>query len=116
MRMLSARTPRSLEQRPVTFTAAGQALRALRLAARRRADWRAAVREAAADGDGFGPLRGFRRLRARFFGARRLAARCHAYDAAVRYKLDQIASAVDRKGVDAKLVRQGLRHPGRRGP
>ena len=32
-------------------------------------DWNAAVAAAARAGDGFGPLRGFRRLRARVFGA-----------------------------------------------
>ena len=32
----------------------------------------------------------------------------HAYDAAVHYKLDQIGRAVDRSGVDARLVRTGL--------
>ena len=39
---------------------------------------------------------------------RRLPRRSTAYDAAVDYKLDQIAKAVARGGVDAKLVRKGL--------
>ena len=41
--------------------------------------------------------------------------RSASYDAAVRYKLAQIADAIDRKGVDAKARARGARHPGRRG-
>ena len=46
------------------------------------ADWQARVRAAAAEGGGFGPVRGFRRLRARLFGAD-VSPPVQAYDAAV---------------------------------
>ena len=52
-------------------------------------------------------MRGFKRLRARFFGID-VEPRVTVYDAAVRYKLGQVADLVDRPGVDAKLVRRGL--------
>jgi vancomycin resistance protein YoaR len=106
VRMLSARAA-AVERRPVTFTAGGQrfALTASQLGV--GADWRRGVTVAAAAGGGFGPVRGFRRLRARLFGAD-ASPPISAYDAAVDYKLDQIARAVDRSGVDARLVRKGL--------
>ena len=52
-------------------------------------------------------MRGYKRLQARFFGIDS-APPVMAYDAAVNYKLDQIAKAVSRGGVDAKLIRRGL--------
>lgn len=106
VRMLSARAA-AVERRPVTFTAVGQrfTLSASQLGV--MADWRKGVRVAAAEGGGFGPVRGFRRLRARLFGAD-ASPPLSAYEAAVEYKLDQIARAVDRSGVDARLVRKGL--------
>jgi vancomycin resistance protein YoaR len=106
VRMLAARAE-SVEGKPVTFTAGGRlfALSASQLGV--MADWREGVRVAAAEGGGFGPLRGFRRLRARLFGVG-ISPPIRAYDAAVDYKLGQITRAVDRSGVDAMLVRRGL--------
>jgi vancomycin resistance protein YoaR len=106
VRMLSARAA-AVERTPVTFTAGDQrfALSASQLGV--GADWRAAVRVASAEGGGFGPVRGFKRLRARLFGVDALPP-ISAYDAAVTYKLDQIARTVDRNGVNARLVRKGL--------
>ena len=71
-------------------------------------DWSAAVAAAQRAGDGFGPLRGFRRLRARVFGAEVLP-RVAVSNAALEYALDQIASDVDRQPRNAALVRHGLR-------
>ena len=106
VRMLSARGA-AVERRPVTFTAGGQrfALSASQVGV--VADWRAGVRAAAIEGGGFGPARGFRRLRTRLFGAE-VSPPVSSYRAAVDYKLDQIARAVDHSGVDARLVRKGL--------
>jgi hypothetical protein len=59
-------------------------------------DWSAAVAAARRAGDGFGPLRGFRRLRARVFGAEVLP-RVAVSNAALEYALDQIAGDVDTK-------------------
>ena len=71
-------------------------------------DWTAAVAAAARAGDGFGPLRGFRRLRARVFGAEVLP-RLAVSNAALEYALDQIAADVNRRAQSAALVRRGLR-------
>jgi vancomycin resistance protein YoaR len=106
VRLLSSRAA-ALKSTPVTFTADGQpfAITASQLGI--QPNWRAAVASAAGEGSGFGPLRGFKRLRVRFFGVD-VSPPSRAYDAAVRYKLAQIASRVDRKGVNAKVVREGL--------
>ena len=103
---LAARSA-AVEHAPVTFTVAGRRLRLTASQLGVEADWRKSVDAAAAEGDGFGPLRGFRRLRARIFGIE-VAPRVDAYDAAVRYKLGQIADLIDRSSVDARLVRKGL--------
>ncbi len=106
VQMLSTRAA-AVERRPLIFTAAGQrfALSASQLGV--MADWRKGVKAAAAQGGGFGPVRGFRRLRVRFFGAES-APPVSAYDSAVDYKLGQIARALNRSGIDARLVRRGL--------
>jgi vancomycin resistance protein YoaR len=71
-------------------------------------DWRGAVAAAASSGDGFGPLRGFRRLHTRFFGAD-VQPSLAVSNAALEYALDRIAAGVDQKPRDAALVRRGLR-------
>ena len=71
-------------------------------------DWGAAVAAAGRAGDGFGPVRGFRRIRARVFGAEVLP-RLAVSNAALEYALDQIAADVDRTPKSAALVRRGLR-------
>ena len=60
-------------------------------ARRSQPDWTAAVAAAGRAGDGFGPLRGFRRLRARVFGAEVLP-RLTVSNAALEYALDKIAA------------------------
>jgi vancomycin resistance protein YoaR len=94
--------------RPLQFVAAGEtySLAANQLAV--QPDWSAAVAAAKRAGDGFGPLRGFRRLRARVFGAEVLP-RVAVSNAALEYALDRIASDVDRRPRDASLARDGLR-------
>ena len=71
-------------------------------------DWRAAVAAAGRAGDGFGPVRGFRRIRARVFGAEVLP-QLAVSNAALEYALDQIAADVNRRPKNAALVRRGLR-------
>jgi vancomycin resistance protein YoaR len=71
-------------------------------------DWSGAVAAASRAGEGFGPLRGLRRLRARVFGAEVLP-RVAASNAALDYVLDRIASDVDQPPRNAGLVRRGLR-------
>ena len=71
-------------------------------------DWRGAVTAAARAGDGFGPIRGFRRIHTRFFGAEVLP-RVGVSDAALEFALDKIAERTDRAPRSAALVRRGLR-------
>jgi vancomycin resistance protein YoaR len=71
-------------------------------------DWSSAVAAAERAGDGFGPLRGFRRLRARVFGAEVLPS-VAVSNSALEYVLDQIADDVNRAPESAAVVRRGLR-------
>ena len=71
-------------------------------------DWKAAVAAAAHASDGFGPIRGFRRLRTRFFGAEVLPP-IAVSNAALEFALDKVADEVDRPAASAALVRRGLR-------
>ena len=82
-----------------------------------RVDWRAAIDAVRRRGEGFGPLRGFKRLDMRFFGAD-VAPPTQVYDAALRYWLDQIERRVDSPHRDAAIVLDGLTPrivPGRAG-
>ena len=104
---------------PVVFTAAGERypIKATTLSV--EADWAAAIETAAREGEGFGPVRGFRRLQARFFGAE-ISPPVQAYAAALDFKLAGLAQAIDQSHVEAKLARRGLAievvagQPGRR--
>jgi vancomycin resistance protein YoaR len=108
-RKLLERKARSLETVPVTFRAAGLAWRLSANQLSVRADWGAAVDSARREGQGFGPVRGFRRLDMRFFGAD-VEPPTQVYDAALQYELDRIARAVNSRHRDAAVVLNGL-HP-----
>ena len=69
-------------------------------------DWAAAVDAVRRQGQGFGPLRGFRRLDLRFFGAD-VAPPTQVYDAALRYWLDRIERTVNSPHRDAAIVLHG---------
>ena len=73
-----------------------------------RVDWGAAVDAVRRQGNGFGPLRGFRRLDLRFFGAD-VAPPTQVYDAALEAKLNQISAAVNVGHREASIVLHGLR-------
>ena len=92
---------------PVVFTVGGErfAIKATTLGV--EADWAAAIQTAAREGEGFGPVRGFRRLQARFFGAE-ISPPVQAYAAALDFKLAGLAEEIDQSHVEAKLVRRGL--------
>lgn len=97
-----------LEATPVAFTAPGYRVE---LDAKRLgvvADWEAAVRAAQEGGDGFGPVRGLRRIHTRIFGAE-VVPPARVFDAAIRHEVAKMAAAVDRPAVDASLRRRGLR-------
>ncbi|MGZ8793291.1 MAG: VanW family protein [Gaiellaceae bacterium] len=73
-----------------------------------RVDWGAAVDAVRRQGNGFGPLRGFRRLDLRFFGAD-VAPPTQVSGAALEYKLNQISAAVNVAHREASIVLRGLR-------
>jgi vancomycin resistance protein YoaR len=97
-----------VEETKVTFTAGDKSheLAANQLGV--EPDWRAAVSAAAQSGDGFGPIRGFRRLHTRFFGAEVLP-RVAVSNAALEFALDRAAKDTDEPAVSARVVRRGLR-------
>ncbi len=97
-----------VSSQPIEFHAGGTAypLAAEQLAV--EPDWGAAVGAAARTSGGFGPLRGFRRLHTRFFGAEVLPPLAVS-NAALEYALDQISERVDRDARSAALERRDLR-------
>ena len=98
----------ALAQVPITFTAAGHEWRLKPVSLGVEADWNAAVKLALDHGDGLGPLRGFRRIGVRFFGAD-VRPPTRVFEAALRYEVGRIATAVDHPHVDAALVLRRLR-------
>jgi vancomycin resistance protein YoaR len=104
---------------PIVFTAGEESypIKATTLGV--EADWATAIKLAAGEGEGFGPVRGFRRLQTRFFGAE-IVPPTQAYGAALDYKIEGLAEELDQRHVEAKLVRRGLEidivrgQPGRR--
>ncbi|MDQ3067399.1 MAG: VanW family protein [Actinomycetota bacterium] len=92
---------------PVVFTAGGETFPIKATTLGVEADWASAIETASREGEGFGPVRGFRRLQARFFGAE-ISPPAQAYEAALEYKVAGLARAIDQRHVEAKLVRRGL--------
>ena len=92
---------------PIVFTAGGEEypIKATTLGV--EADWATAIDSAAREGEGFGPVRGFKRLQTRFFGSE-IAPPVQVYEAALDFKLATLAREIDRRHVEAKLVRRGL--------
>ena len=74
----------ALEHVPVSFRAGGDVWRLSPNQLGVRPDWGAAVDDARRQGQGFGPLRGFRRLDVRVFGAD-VAPPTSVYDTALQY-------------------------------
>ena len=72
-----------------------------------RVDWASAVAAARRQGDGFGFVRGYRRLGLKLFPAD-VTPRARASDAALAYELGLIGRVTDRPSRDAQLVRRGL--------
>ena len=98
----------SLAGAPLVFTAGGKRfpIRARELGV--QPDWARAVEVARREGDGFGPLRGFKRLGVEVFGED-VSPPTEVLRGALEYKLRLIARAVDRAPRDAALVRRGGR-------
>ncbi len=106
-RALLERRAAALAEKPVVFVAAGHTfpIRPSELGV--QADWRTAIADARRQGDGFIPLRGFKRLGVQVFGADVTPA-TSVLSGALAYKLQLIAQDVDRTPRDARLVRDGL--------
>jgi vancomycin resistance protein YoaR len=106
-RTLLERRSARLEDKPVVFLAGGKRfpIRPLELGV--EPDWMAAVDSAQRQGDGFGPLRGFRRIDVQVFGAD-VTPPTRVLTGALQYKLQLIAQQVNRPARDAKLVRHGV--------
>jgi vancomycin resistance protein YoaR len=104
---LLERRARSLERVPVVFVAGKRRWRVTPQQLGVRADWHAAVELARRHGDGFGPLRGFRRIGVRVFGAQ-LAPPTRVYEAALGFELSRFGRAIYRPHRDPQLRLHGL--------
>jgi vancomycin resistance protein YoaR len=111
-RSLLERRSRELGRTPVVFTAEGRRWRVKPDSVLVDVDWGAAVEAAQKQGEGFGPLRGLKRLGVRVFGGE-VVPTTRVYDAAVRSYANRFAGAIDRprvepslrlKGIDAEIV------------
>ena len=97
----------SLVHVPVIFTAGERQWRLTPHRLGVRVDWGAAVDAARDRGDGFGPVRGLRRLKVRVFGAQ-ITPPAHVYAPALTYQVGLLARKIDQPHRDAALRRHGL--------
>jgi vancomycin resistance protein YoaR len=105
-RLLERRSER-VSRVPVVFTAGSKRFSLTPRQLGVEVNWAAAVASAQKQGDGFGFVRGYRRLELEFF-AQDLVPPTRAYDAALSYELELLAQAIDRPHREARLVRRGL--------
>ena len=98
----------ALAQVPVTFTAAGHEWELRPVSLGVQADWNAAVKLALDQGNGVGPLRGFRRIGVRVFGAD-VSPPTRVLERALVYEVGRMAKVIDRSHSDAAIVLRGLR-------
>jgi vancomycin resistance protein YoaR len=111
------RRARAVANVPVTFTAGGHRWRLRPGNLGVEADWAAAVKLAEQHGDGFAPLRGFRRLGVRVFGAD-VSPPTRVWTHALDFELTRMSRTVGTPHRDAAIVLHGLRPavvPGRVG-
>jgi len=104
---LLARKAAALVHVPVVFKAEGKQWEITPHRLGVRVDWGAAVNAAQNRGDGFGPVRGLRRLKVRFFGAE-IAPPAHVYAPALSYQVSLLAKQIDQPHRDAALRRRGF--------
>jgi vancomycin resistance protein YoaR len=104
---LERRASTSLDQ-PVEFVAGGRSFELSAANLGVTPDWAAAVAAARHQGDGFAPLRGFRRMKLRLFGGD-VAAHATYNDGALQTELARIAAKVNQPHHEASLVFHGLR-------
>ena len=106
-RSLLERRSDELGRTPVTFTAAGKSWRVKPDSVLVDVDWGAAVEAARRQGEGFGPLRGLKRLGVRVFGGE-VVPTTRVYEAAVTSYVNRFARGVDRPRVEPSLRMRGL--------
>jgi hypothetical protein len=106
-RSLLEKRSRELGQTPVTFTAGGKRWRVKPDSVLVDVDWAAAVEAAHNQGEGFGPLRGIKRLGVRVFGGE-VVPTTKVYEAAVTSYVNRFARALDRPRVEPSLRMRGL--------
>ncbi|HEY7207034.1 MAG TPA: VanW family protein [Gaiellaceae bacterium] len=114
--LLQARSAKLLHV-PVVFTAGGKSWRVTPDSLGLRVDWAAAVADARARGDGFLPIRGFRRLDVRVFGTD-VQPEVSVFNGALALEVKRIAKVVDRPHHEPSIVLHGLKPqlvPGRDG-
>jgi vancomycin resistance protein YoaR len=102
---------------PVVFTAEGKRWRVRPSAVVVDVDWGAAVEAAKHQGEGFGPIRGLKRLGVRVFGGE-VVPTSRVYQSAVDVYMGRVARAVDRASVEPALKLRGSEPeivPGRNG-
>jgi hypothetical protein len=107
-RALLQRRSDAVAGKPVVFLAGGRrySIRPSDLGV--EPDWKAAVAAAERQGDGFGPIRGFKRLDVQVFGAD-VTPPTTVLHGALQYKVGLIAKEVNRLPQNAAVVRHGLR-------
>ena len=106
-RSLLERRSRELGRTPVVFTAEGKRWQVKPDSVLVDVDWGAAVAAAQEQGEGFGPLRGLKRLGVRVFGGE-VVPTTRVYGAAVRSYVTRFASAIDRPRVEPSLRLNGV--------
>jgi vancomycin resistance protein YoaR len=106
-RALLQRRSDAVANKPVVFLAGGKrfSIRPNELGV--EPDWKAAVAAAQRQGDGFGPIRGFKRLDVQVFGAD-VTPPTTVLHGALQYKLGLIAKDVNRLPQNAAVVLRGL--------
>ena len=108
---------RDLANDPVVFTAEGKSWRVKPSAVVVDVDWGAAVQAAQRQGEGFGPLRGLKRLGVRVFGGE-VAPTSRVYQYAVTAYISRFARKVDRPRIEPAVRLKGFEAevvPGRNG-
>jgi vancomycin resistance protein YoaR len=97
----------ALKTTPAVFTAGPREWRIRPNEMILEVDWAAAVETARRQGDGFAPVRGLRRLGARFFGAD-VTPRARVASAVLAHKLDVLSRRIDRPQREAAIRLRGL--------
>jgi vancomycin resistance protein YoaR len=103
---LTARSE-ALRTTPVVFTAGPRRWRIRPNEMILAVDWRTAVETARRQGDGFAPVRGFRRIGTRFFGAD-VTPRASVTTAVLAHELDRMKRRINRRQREAAIRLRGL--------